>query len=231
MQPPLKQALVTPNKFCKLVNIRIFDSYVQFSQNCPMKVSSEDLIKICDDYLNDIIDENRLLIFAENAIFDDEIEFENDIVSDVIFQWDNTEINFEINKLNVSLWKNYLLTGEDKLLEYNSWNFHIELQKSICEKYNSEWKPINKKINIGLSKNYDLEPINGLRHSAEKGTSGWFIWFGEYSEEPNFFQPICAEHLLNICPKIIDFLGLEVSYRFQIDRNGYEDVWKDENIK
>ena len=196
-----------------------------------MKVNTEDLVKICDNYLSDKITENEIEIFAENVMFEDEIEFENDIVSDVIFQWDNTEINFEINKLNISLWKKYLLTGEDKLLEYNSWNFHIELQKSICQRYNSEWKPINKNLNIGLSKNYDLEPINGLRYPAEKGTSGWFIWFGEYSEDPNFFQPICAEHLLNICPKIIDFLALEVGYGFQIDRNGYEDVWKDENIK
>ena len=196
-----------------------------------MKVNTEDLVKICDNYLSDKITENEIETFAGNAIFDDEIEFENDIVSDIIFQWDNTEINFKINKLNISLWKHYLMTGEDKLLEYNNWNFHIKLQKELCEKYKSEWKPINKKLNIGLSQNYDLEPINGLRHSAEKGTSGWFIWFGEYSEDPDFFQPICAEHLLNIYPKIIDFLGLEIAYRFQIDRNGYEDVWKDENIK
>ena len=107
---------------------------------------------------------------------------------------------------------------------------HIEPQKKICEQYKSEWKPINKKLKIGISENYKLQPINGIRHSAEKGTTGWFIWFGEYSEEPNFFKPMCAEHLLEINPKIVNYLGLEVGFRFLIDNNGYEDVWKDEKL-
>lgn len=195
-----------------------------------MKVSSEDLIKICDKYLAEEISDEEIINFAGNAMFSDDIEFENERVSDIIFQWDNPYINFEINKLNINLWKNYLLTGEDKLLEYNNWNVHIEPQKKICEQYKSEWKPINKKLKIGISENYKLQQINGIRHSAEKGTTGWFIWFGEYSEEPNFFKPMCAEHLLEINPKIVNYLGLEVGFRFLIDNNGYEDVWKDEKL-
>lgn len=193
-------------------------------------VTSEDLIKICDKFIANEMSENEVQIYAENAIFDENIEFENEIVSDIIFQWDNPEINFEINERNIILWRHYLTTGEDKLLEHNNWNVHIEPQKKICEKYCSEWNPINKKLKIGLSSNYETEPINGLRHSSEKGTTGWFIWFGEYSEDPDFFQPICAEHLLKINPKIIKYLGLEVGFRFLIDKNGYEDVWKDEKI-
>ena len=200
------------------------------SMKTVLNITCEDLIKICDNYLTNKMSVNEIQIYAENAMFDDETEFENDIVSEIIFQWDNTEINFEINEQNIKLWKHYLLTGEDKLLEYNNWNVHIEPQKSICEKYNSNWKPINKKLKIGISKNNKLEPINGLRHSAENGTTGWFIWFGEYSEAPDFFQPMCAEHLLQIYPTIINYLGLEIGYRFLIDKNGYEDVWKDEKI-
>ncbi|AFR36597.1 immunity protein Imm33 domain-containing protein [Riemerella anatipestifer] len=196
-----------------------------------MKISAEDLIKICDKYLDGEIDQNYILVFAENILSDENIDFENEIVYDIIIQWHNPYISFEINNLNMKLWKHYLLTGEDKLIEYNSWNIHIEPQKKICEKYNSEWIPINKKLKIGISKKRDLTPINGIRHSAEKGTTGWFIWFGDYSESPDFFEPLCAEHLLQIYPKIIDYLGLEVGYRFLIDKNGYEDVWKDEKIK
>ena len=118
-----------------------------------MKVSSEDLIKICDKYLAEEISDEEIINFAGNAMFSDDIEFENERVSDIIFQWDNPYINFEINKLNINLWKNYLLTGEDKLLEYNNWNVHIEPQKKICEQYKSEWKPINKKLKIGISEN------------------------------------------------------------------------------
>ena len=128
------------------------------------------------------------------------------------------------------LWKEKLLNGNDELLSSNSWNYHIHFQKQICEKYNSEWKPFNKKLFVGISENYNLEPINGLRHSSEKGTSGWYIWFGEYSENKDFFKPICAEHLLEIYPKIIDYLGLEPGFRFLIDKNGYEDVWFDDKL-
>ncbi len=41
---------------------------------------------------------------------------------------------------------------------------------------------------------------------------------------------MCAEHLLEINPKIVNYLGLEVGFRFLIDNNGYEDVWKDEKL-
>lgn len=195
-----------------------------------MTITRNDLIKICDDFLDDKIKKEDIANYAWEAISNDDIEFEDDIVSDVIFSWDNEVIDFEIDKVNMNLWKNKIMTGIDRLLEHNSWNFHIESQKNICTKYNSEWRPINKKLNIGISDDYVLQPINGLRHTDEKGTTGWFIWFGEYSEDENFFKPICAEHLLKINPEIIKYLGLEIGFRFLIDKNGYEDVWKDENV-
>ena len=66
---------------------------------------------------------------------------------------------------------------------------------------------------------------NVLRHPGDKGTTGWFIWTGDYSEAEDFFKTMCAEHLLQIRPQIIRYLGLDVGYRFLIDNNGYEDVW------
>ena len=87
---------------------------------------------------------------------------------------------------------------------YNDWNVHIETQKEICEKYNSKWKPVSKSLKIGISENLDLEPLNGLRHKVKNGEVCWFIWSGEYSENEDFFKPICAEHLLQKKPKLID---------------------------
>ena len=199
-----------------------------------IKVTRKDLIKICDDFLNGKINKIDIENFGAEVMFDveDKYECEDEIVDEIVFHWDNEIINYEINDANVKLWKNWLLTGKNELLEHNSWNVHIQPQKEICEKYNSEWKPINKKLKIGVSENLNANSIiNGLRHSAEKGTTGWFIWSGEYSEDENFFKPICAEHLLQIEPKIIKYLGLEVGFRFLIDRNEYEDVWKDEKIQ
>jgi len=197
-----------------------------------MRITRQYLIELCDNFLNDKIDKLAIQDFAWKAISEDDFEWdEDDIISETIFDWDNEEINFEINKTNIRLWKNRLLTGQDELMSYNSWNSHIDRQKVICTTNNSTWKPINKKLKIGVSADLDKDPINGLRHPSEKGTTGWFIWTGEYSEEDDFFKPICAEHLLQKRPDIIKYLGLDIGYRFLADRNGYEDIWFDEKLK
>lgn len=113
----------------------------------------------------------------------------------------------------------------------NNWDYHVEEQEQICLKYNSAWKPIDKKLIIGISDDVYKDPVHALRHPPTKGVSGWYIWSGEYSEDPGFFKPYCAEHLLNKRPEIIKYLGLDAGYRFLVDSKGHEDVWFDENIK
>lgn len=197
-----------------------------------MKITRQTLVELCDKFLDNRVDKTYIQDFAWDAIISDEFELiEDEILSDTIFEWDNEEINFEINKTNIQLWKNRLITGEDNLLSYNSWNSHIHSQKEICLTHNSQWRPINKKLRIGVSANLDKNPINGLRHPSEVRTTGWFIWTGEYSERDDFFQPICAEHLLQIRPDIIKFLGLDIGFRFLADDKGYRDIWYDEKLK
>jgi hypothetical protein len=197
-----------------------------------MNIERKQLIELCDKFLKDEIQKIDLSNFAWNCIASDEIDWdENDeIISETIFDWDNEEINFPINKVNMKLWKNRLENDVDELMVYNNWNIHIEKQKEICEKYGSNWNPINKTLNIGISENLDLEKLNGLRHRTKKGEICWFIWSGEYSEDDNFFQPMCTEHLLQRKPKLIDYLGLDEGFRFLITENGYEDVWFDEKL-
>jgi hypothetical protein len=55
--------------------------------------------------------------------------------------------------------------------EHNSWNAHIDKQKEICSVYHSKWNPINKKLKVGASTDLSIDPIHGLRHPAEKGTT------------------------------------------------------------
>lgn len=197
-----------------------------------MTITRQTLIEYCDNFLNDKVDKKVIQDFAWEAITSDDFEFVNDdIVSETIFEWDNEDINFEINKINIQLWKDRLQTGQDKLVVYNSWNSHIESQKEICATHKSQWKPINKKLRVGVSTNLDKDPINGLRHPSEERTTGWFIWTGDYSEADDFFQPMCAEHLLQIRPDIIKYLGLDIGFRFLTDKNGYEDIWYDEKLK
>ena len=197
-----------------------------------MIVTRQHLIELCDNFLDDKIDKFVIQEFALKTISNDDCKwYEDELISETIFDWDNEELNLEINKTNIHLWKNRLLTGNDDLVTYNSWNPHIHKQKEICSMHNSTWKPINKKLNIGASADLVKDPINGLRQPSEKGTTGWYIWTGEYSEADDFFQPICVEHLLQKRPDIIKYLGLDIGFRFLVDKNGYEDIWFDEKLK
>lgn len=197
-----------------------------------MNIERKELIELCNKFLKIEISKSELEFYASNAFMSDKIDWdENDkVISSTIFEWDNEIINFPINIENIKLWKKRLETDIDELMDYNFWSSHIEKQKEICEKYNSKWKPINQKSRIGISENLNLEKLNGLRHKTEKGKVCWYIWSGEYSEDADFFKPICAEHLLQRNPKIIKYLALEDGFRFLITESGYEDVWFDENL-
>ena len=197
-----------------------------------MIIEKKKLIELCNEFLQEKIDKYDLINFGENCFFDEEIgwNYDEKEISIVISHWSNEDINFPINKVNVQLWKNILENKPDELMYYNDWNVHIEKQKEICEKYNSKWKPISRNLKIGISENLDLESIYGLRHKSEDGKVCWFIHSGEYSDDENFYKPICAEHLLQKMPKLVDYLALDEGFRFIIDRKGYEDVWFDENL-
>ena len=199
--------------------------------NQETKITRPDIILKCTQYLNGEIDKSDLENYASDLIVKDFFEWEDDTISDIIFQWDSQEMNFPINKINIQLWKHQLETDENLLADYNQWNVHINRLKKICEIYQSKWNPINKKLMIGIGSDLNTDPIHGLRHPKEKGTTGWYIWTGEYSESNDFFEPICAEHLLQIRPDLIKYFGLDIGYRFLIDKNGYEDVWFDEKLK
>jgi hypothetical protein len=195
-----------------------------------LKISRTDLIAKCDDFLNDRIQISGIEKYASDLIFEDFFEWDDEVISDIIFQWDNQEINYAINTTNIKLWKHLLKTDEDLLDEYNQWDIHIEKQKEICNKFQSKWNPINKKLMVGCASELNSNPINGLRHPEEKGTTGWFIWTGDYSDSDDFFKPVCAEHLLQKRPQLIKYLGLDIGHRFLIDEKGYEDIWFDEKL-
>ena len=199
--------------------------------NTETKISRTDLIAKCDQYLNGQLEKSDLENYASDLIGKDFFDWDDEVISDIIFQWDSQEINFPINKKNIELWKHQLETEENLLADFNLWNVHIDRQKAICEKYKSKWNPINKKLMIGCSTDLSSDPINGLRHPKEGITTGWYIWSGEWSENADFFKPICAEHLLQEKPELIKYLGLDVGFRFLIGKDNYEDVWYDEKLK
>ncbi|WP_285060263.1 immunity protein Imm33 domain-containing protein [Pedobacter ginsengisoli] len=102
-------------------------------------------------------------------------------------------------------------------------------QLLICQRFNSPFVEAGRHLKVGISKNV-LEgawPLNGMRHPLEGDTTGWYIWSGEdFSQAPDFFVPMHVEHLEQICPSVLKYLGLAPGWRFLIAED-YEDVWED----
>ena len=105
------------------------------------------------------------------------------------------------------------------------------LQKNICTKYHANFQPTDLNLKIGISKNIKntREPIHGLRMYEEDGTSGWYIWSGEWSDDIDFFVPLHGTHLTEWAENVLPYLGLPQGWRFLISSE-YEDVWEDKSI-
>ena len=54
-----------------------------------MIITRQDLISLCDDFLEDKIDKSTIQDFAINAIMSDDIEWNDNIIAETIFEWDN----------------------------------------------------------------------------------------------------------------------------------------------
>jgi hypothetical protein len=110
----------------------------------------------------------------------------------------------------------------------------LKQQNKLCEKYGVEFVPssLNNIVGVALH-TFELQqnPINGLRQPTDIHSNvGWYIWAGEYSSANDFFKPVHMDHLLAICPQILNYLGLAPGWRFLFDDKGYEDVWYDKEL-
>ena len=107
----------------------------------------------------------------------------------------------------------------------------IKREQTICE-----WAGVEPdqpapgtKLGIALG-TIGKNPIHGLRHKAENGTNGWYIWCGEeMGKADDFFVPLHVEHIADYLPEVQEYLELPPGYRFLIDGNDYEDVWFEGN--
>jgi hypothetical protein len=104
-------------------------------------------------------------------------------------------------------------------------------QREVCNRFHVPLYPAPGHLKLGISLNVrdHVYPLTGLRIIPDEGTTGWFIWAGDYSEDPEFFVPLRVEHLPEWCPEVIRYVGLPPGWRFLV-APGYEDVWFDENL-
>jgi hypothetical protein len=66
----------------------------------------------------------------------------------------------------------------------------------------------------------------GLRKQPDAENVSWFIYGGELEEGEDFFDVISVKELEDVFPDAIPYLALEQGFRFMIDADDYEDVWK-----
>lgn len=105
-----------------------------------------------------------------------------------------------------------------------------ERQRRVCRDHAAAFLPPEpgSKVGIALGTMGRL-PIHGVRVPPTGTTNGWFIHAGdESSEDDDFYQPLCVEHLETHRPEVLPFLGLPPGWRFMIDGEGFVDVWHEE---
>lgn len=110
--------------------------------------------------------------------------------------------------------------------------YQAEEQRQLCNRFGVEFVPSPQIMKVGIAENVRVGawPLNGLRHTPERGTTGWYFWAGEiFSQDPEFFQPLHIAHLTERCPAVVSYLGLPPGWRFLLAEH-YEDVWFDLNL-
>jgi hypothetical protein len=112
-------------------------------------------------------------------------------------------------------------------------DIYLEQQK-ICKKNGLDWNPVDREMMVAINNSLlkITNPINGLRHPEQGKIDGWYLWSGLEipQENNNFFSPVCVDHLVDMKPIVLKYLGLPPGWRFQIDDQGYEDVWFDKTL-
>jgi hypothetical protein len=106
-----------------------------------------------------------------------------------------------------------------------------QMQVEVCQRLGVEAHPSEPHLKLGLAlETLGQQPVNGLRHSPEGDTTGWYIWAGdELSSAEDFFDPVHVGHLTELVPSLIPYLALPPGWRFQL-AHGHEDVWFDGSL-
>jgi hypothetical protein len=104
-------------------------------------------------------------------------------------------------------------------------------QEDVCRRFGAECAPtpLDAILGAALPTLRAGGAIHGLRHALRGASCGWYIWCGDLSADPDFFQPIHAEELTDLAPVVLPYLGLAPGWRFLLTP-GYEDAWYDPEL-
>ena len=106
----------------------------------------------------------------------------------------------------------------------------ISEQKLLFEEFESSYIKVSGDDVVAVAVNtLNQEPIVGIRKKPEAEENvAWFIYGGEMGEGEDFFETMTVRELQDILPEVLPYLALAEGFRFMIDREDYEDVWKEE---
>ena len=104
----------------------------------------------------------------------------------------------------------------------------IAEQKLLCEEFGSNYIELKGDDLIAVAMNtLEQEPLVGLRHRVNSAAEpSWYIYAGELQSDAQF-EIVTVKQLQDILPEVLPYLALDVGYRFMIDQDDYEDVWKE----
>lgn len=92
----------------------ITTNVVKIESGSEYKVTRPHLIKLCNDTLCGNLKLSHLTTIAYALVFSEYFTWDDGdtVISTVIFDWDNPEINFPINNDNLIKWRMYLETDD-----------------------------------------------------------------------------------------------------------------------
>ena len=131
---------------------------IESLDNGEFEIENEHLIQLCEDYLNNQISSKDLNTIGFALMFSEFFHWDNDtksgeLISQVISDWDNENIGYDINTKNVQLWKEYLETG-NYCLDKN------ELKQKFRNK--GKWKKLYQEIDEILWNDWDPIGVNDI---------------------------------------------------------------------
>ncbi|WP_180008107.1 MULTISPECIES: hypothetical protein [unclassified Acinetobacter] len=104
----------------------------------------------------------------------------------------------------------------------------IAEQKLLCEEVGSTYVEVQGDDVIAVAVHtLNKDPIVGIRKPAEGDENvSWYIYGGELEGADNF-ETMTVRKLQDVVPEVLPYLALDIGYRFMIDADDYEDVWKE----
>lgn len=91
--------------------------HIEQIEEGEFEITKSHLIKICDDFLQEKLHPMDVNTIAFAFMFSDYFTWNGEsqdgkIISEIIYDWDNPEIGFDLTKENFEHWKEYLQAGK-----------------------------------------------------------------------------------------------------------------------